>query len=278
MRLEQANSGKDKSLEVEAGHVLLAQVLDELERQEDAENADRDVDPENPPPVKIGGDEAPERRPGDRTDERRHGEIGHRADEIALRHGAQQHEPPDRHHHRSAEPLKHARGDEGRKRGRGAAQDRAEREDHDRAAEHRARAEAVGDPARGGNEHRERQHVGGQRELEDDWVLVQVKRDRRQRGRNDGAVHVLHEERGRDDEGGENGGAHECLSAALCGAQAQRPQGELQKPQSQSGESEIRALAAALNCCSSMFPHWPRWTPCSACSKCWASGCLACRM
>ena len=37
---------------------------------------------------------------------------------------------------------------------------------------------------------------------------MQVERDRRQRGRNDGPVHVLHEQGGRDDEGGESGGAH----------------------------------------------------------------------
>ena len=37
---------------------------------------------------------------------------------------------------------------------------------------------------------------------------MQVERDGRQRGRNDGPVHVLHEQGGRDDEGGESGGAH----------------------------------------------------------------------
>ena len=223
---EQANPGHEKSLEVEARHRFLAQVLNEPERQEHAKNADRDVDPENPAPVEIGGDEAAERRPGDRTDQRRHGEIGHRADEIALGHAAQQHEPPDRHHHRPAEALEHARRYESRKRSRGAAQDRAESENDDRAAEHRARAEAVGDPAGGGDEHGERQQVGGQRELKDDRVLAQVERDRRQRRRDHGPVHVLHEQGGRDDEGGENSGAHQRFSGRrLCGALRLRPQG-----------------------------------------------------
>ena len=218
---QEADARQDESLEIEAGHGLLAQILDEPERQQHAENADRHVDPEDPAPMKIGGDEAAERRTRDRADQRRHGEIGHRADEIALRDGAQQHQPSDRHHHRSAQPLEHARGDEGRKRRRGAAQDRAEGEDDDRAAEHRARAEAVRDPAGGGNEHRERQHVGGERELEDDRILMQVERDRRQRGRNDGPVHVLHEQGGRDDEGGENGGAHgAAFGSGPCGAAA----------------------------------------------------------
>ena len=230
---QEADAREDEPLEVEARHRLLAQILDEPERQQDAENADRHVDPEDPAPMKIGGDEAAERRPGDRTDQRRHGEIGHRADQIALRRGTQQHQPPDRHHHRAAEPLEHARGDEGRKRRRGAAQDRAEREDDDRAAEHRARAEAVGDPAGGGNEHRERQHVGGERQLEDDRILMQVERDRRQRGRNDGPVHVLHEQGGRDDEGGKSGGAHSGSFGRTSGAAAPPPQGASRKPRSQ---------------------------------------------
>ncbi len=72
----------------------------------------------------------------------------------------------------------------------------------------RARAEPVGDPAGGGNEHRQRQQVGGQRELQRDRILVEVARDRGQRGRQHRAVHVLHEQRGGDDEGGENRGAH----------------------------------------------------------------------
>ena len=205
---EQADARQHKSPEVEARHRLLAQVVDEPERQQDAENADRHVDPENPAPVEIGGDEAAERRAGDRAEERRHGEIGHRADEVALLHAAQEHEPPDRHHHRSAKALEDARGDEGRQRRRGAAQDRAEGEHDDRAAEHGPRAEPVGDPARGGYEDGERQHVGGQRQLEDDRVLVQIERDRGQRGRDDRSVHVLHEQGGRDDEGGEEGGTH----------------------------------------------------------------------
>ena len=247
---QEADARQDESLEVEARHGLLAQVVDEPERQQDAENADRHVDPEDPAPMKIGGDEAAERRTRDRADQRRHGEIGHGADEIALRHGAQQHEPPDRHHHRSAQPLEHARGDEGRKRRRGAAQDRAEREDDDRAAEHRARAEAVGDPAGGGNEHRERQHVGGERELEDDRILMQVERDRRQRGRDDRPVHVLHEQRGRDDEGGESGGAH---SGRLSGAPFWRPNAAAARRVCEScGHKPVKAIELETPLCGAL--------------------------
>ena len=51
-------------------------------------------------------------------------------------------------------------------RARQRAADRAEHEDGDRGAEHGARAEAVGDPAAGRDEDREREQVGGDRELQ----------------------------------------------------------------------------------------------------------------
>ena len=227
IRLRRPTPDRTNPLKSKRGTASSRKFSMNLSDSSDAENADRHVDPENPAPMEIGGDEAAERRTRDRADQRGHGEIGHRVDEIALRRGAQQHEPPDRHHHRAAQPLEHARGDQRRERRRGAAQDRAEGEDDDRAAEHRARAEAVGDPAGGGNEHRERQHVGGQRELEDDRVLMQVERDRRQRGRNDGPVHVLHEQGGRDDEGGEEWrSASGVFRPCPSGAAARPPQGE----------------------------------------------------
>ena len=42
-------------------------------------------------------------------------------------------------------------------------------------------AEAIGDPAGRGDEHRERQHVRGEGQLKHDRVLMQAERDRRQR-------------------------------------------------------------------------------------------------
>ena len=47
---------------VEAGARVAADVRDVERREDQAEDADRDVDPEDPAPVEIGGDEAAERR------------------------------------------------------------------------------------------------------------------------------------------------------------------------------------------------------------------------
>src|SRR5208337_3061227 len=143
-----------------------------------------------------------------RPEQRRHGQIRERVDEVALLDAAQEHEASDRDHHRAAEALEDARGDQGVERVRRAAADRAEGENDDGGAEDRARPEPVGDPAGRGYEHRQRQHVGRQSELEDDRVLMEVVRDRRQRSRDHRAVHVLHEQGGGDDEGGEQGWAH----------------------------------------------------------------------
>ena len=79
----------------------------------------------------------------------------------------------------------------------------ADRPDHEHAdgdREHHARAEAVGGPAAGRNEHGERQQVGRDRELQRQRAGADVGRDRRQRGRNHRRVHVLHEQGGGDDQ------------------------------------------------------------------------------
>ena len=67
IRPSSPSAGEEKAGEIEARHRLLAQVGDVSQRQGDAEHADRHVDPEDPAPVEIGGDEAAERRSDDRA-------------------------------------------------------------------------------------------------------------------------------------------------------------------------------------------------------------------
>ena len=94
----------------------------------------------------------------------------------------------------------------------------------DRRHERRARAEAVGDPAADGNEHREREQIRRQRELQRDRVRREIRRDRRQRRREHRRVHVLDEQRASDDQRQETRGFHgeECESAARSTAAAGR--------------------------------------------------------
>ena len=75
-------------------------------------------------------------------------------------------------------------------------------------AEHRARAEAVGGPAADRDEDGKRKQVGGNGELERQRVGADVGGDRRQRGRDDGRVHVLHEQGDRHDQRDDAIGRH----------------------------------------------------------------------
>ena len=61
-------------------------------------------------------------------------------------------------------------------------------------------AEAVGHPAADRDEDGERDEIGGQRQLERDRAGADIVGDRRQRGRDDGRIHVLHEQGDREDE------------------------------------------------------------------------------
>ncbi len=96
--------------------------------------------------------------------------------------------------------LQEARDHETAERIGERAADRADHEDRQRDAKHVARPEAVGGPAARRNEDREREQVRGDGELERERIGAEIVRDRRQRGRDHRGIHVLHEERDRDDQ------------------------------------------------------------------------------
>ena len=73
-------------------------------------------------------------------------------------------------------------------------------EDDDRDAEDALGAEPVGHPAADRDEDGERHEIGGQRQLQRDRAGADIGGDRRQRGRDHGRVHVLHEQGDREDE------------------------------------------------------------------------------
>src|SRR5262249_18736263 len=70
--------------EVEALRGFGLDGLDETGDEKDAEQADRNIDEEDPVPREIGGDEAAERRPDYRPDQRRYRDPGHGVDQRAL--------------------------------------------------------------------------------------------------------------------------------------------------------------------------------------------------
>ncbi|AEK61011.1 hypothetical protein CFU_1179 [Collimonas fungivorans Ter331] len=192
---------------VERHGIVAAQVFDIARRQVDAEDADRNIDEEDPAPVEIGSDETAQRRPDHRPQQGRDGQVAERAHQFRLGGGAQDHQPSDRHHHGAAHALQEAGRDKLRQRIRHAAQDRAEHEHADRAAEHGARAEAIRHPAADRDEHRQADQVGSHRQLQCDRAFSHVARHHWQRGGDHGGVHVFHEQgachdqRGKEDAG-----------------------------------------------------------------------------
>ncbi|GJE07950.1 hypothetical protein AOPFMNJM_3282 [Methylobacterium jeotgali] len=193
---------------VEGRALRLADVLEIQARKQQPGKPDRDVDQEDPAPVEPSGDQAPQRRPQDRPDQGGDRQVGERRDELGLRNAAQDDEAPDRDHHRPADPLEEAGGDESEEAARGRAGQRAGHEHDEGGAEHRARTVAVRHPAADRDEDREADEVGGQRELQGDRVLAEAAGDGRQRRGDHRRVGVLHEQGGGDGEGDDAGGAH----------------------------------------------------------------------
>src|SRR5262249_59863338 len=80
------------------------------------------------------------------------------------------------------------------------------------------RAETIGGQTADGDEDRERQQIGGDRKLERQGARADVGGDCRQRGRDDGRVHALHEQGDRHDQGDDACCQHWARAAALLGA------------------------------------------------------------
>ena len=96
-----------------SGWVFIFAVVRQMQIDEDqARQADRDIEKEDDAPVKIANDEASGDRPEHGGDQGRYGDKAHGAQQIRLRKGSHQREPADRHHHRSAAALQDAACDE----------------------------------------------------------------------------------------------------------------------------------------------------------------------
>ena len=103
-------------------------------------------------------------------------------------------QPADRRHHRAAEALQGPGGDQHRQARRQAAQDRADGEDEERQREDASRTEAVGEPAADRNEHRERQNIGGDREVHAQRRGRKASGDIRNCRDDDRRIELLHQE------------------------------------------------------------------------------------
>ena len=171
-------------------------------RERNADETDGHIDEENPFPAEIGGDEAADRRTDQRADHARNGEHRHGRNQFALLGRAQQDRAANRSGHRTAHALQETRQHEGDQAVGQGAEDGAGHEHEDRGDEHAFRPELFCRPAGERNEHPERHEIRGHRQLERDRPDIQVARDGRQRGGDDGRVHLLHEESDGKDERG----------------------------------------------------------------------------
>ena len=103
-------------------------------------------------------------------------------------------------HHRAAAALEEARDADLDHVARERAGEAAGHEHRDRHAEQPSRPEPVRRGGRGGDEHRQRQQVGGERDAHLGCAHAEIARHRRQRSGQHGGVEEFHEQRTGDDQ------------------------------------------------------------------------------
>ena len=108
--------------------------------------------------------------------------------------GAQYGQATHGHHQRATHALEDAHRDELIERGGQAAQYRGQREDRQREGKHFSRAEAVGDPAAGGDQHGQGDQIGADADIQIHRLYAEAFCHIRQRGGNHRPVQKLHKE------------------------------------------------------------------------------------
>ena len=171
------------------------------EREDQADDAQRDVEKEDPVPVQVAGNEAAQRRCQHRRDQRRPDQIGH-GDHALVRWGVAQHQQTAHRHHQGATgALEHTQDDEGMQVFHQAATQRSQREAGDGAGKHASCAVPVGHPAADRDEGAQGQQVGADGNVQLHRVDAERATHVRQCGCNDVAVQHFHEHRAGDEKG-----------------------------------------------------------------------------
>ena len=167
---------------------------------DDGDDADRDVDEEDPRPVAVGHEHAAEHgTDGGGGRPQRAPDADGRA-LLPLGEGAEHDRQRDGEQRRAAEALAGAEGDQPLDVGREAAEQREERERHEPEDEDALLPVAVGDPAHGEEEDGEHEVVGVEHPRGLAQRGVQVGDDRRHRDVDDGDVEQRHEHAEADDD------------------------------------------------------------------------------
>jgi hypothetical protein len=199
---EQAEAGGEQR---QAEQVEAAGVLGGLgarqpaQPHEDADDADRHVDVEDPAPRQVVDDQAADHRSEHRSHEHGHADDAHHAADAlgAGRLGQQDH--ADRHDHAAADALHDAEGDQRGQVPGQAAEDRAGDEEDDRGQPHAAGAEALGGPAGERDDHGQGEQVAGGHPLHVIERGVEVDAQRLQGDVDDRGVEDRHDRADHDD-------------------------------------------------------------------------------
>lgn len=122
---EQRDSGAEENEadEVERMGVWLAEVGKVDVDEDEASDADGDVEEEDISPVKVVNDEAPHHRAEHGRDESGNGDEAHGAEQVGFAEGTDESEAADGNHHGSAAALQNAAEDEDVDVGREAAKE-----------------------------------------------------------------------------------------------------------------------------------------------------------
>ena len=91
------------------GSALVCAVAHQNQRRDQRQDAQRQVEQEDPAPAPVRAQPAADRRPQNGRDQRRPGQDGDGTDDALLGSIPQHHQPSHRHHHRAAEALDGAR-------------------------------------------------------------------------------------------------------------------------------------------------------------------------
>ncbi len=112
--------GQERDPAAEEGQPHVVELLDALDAivgqvpvdQEQAGQAERDIEKEDQPPVEVPDDQPAGQRTQHRSDERGDRHEGHRADQLRSREGPDHGEPAHGHHHRASHALQDSKRDQ----------------------------------------------------------------------------------------------------------------------------------------------------------------------
>ncbi|MNS82318.1 hypothetical protein D3C72_1160590 [compost metagenome] len=105
------NRGGDKAGRIEGTTFIVVQIGNNPQRQNNRHDPEGYINKEDPAPVGVAGNKAAEGRPDNGCHQCGPGEGGDSGDQLMFRRRAQDRQPPDRDHQRTAHALQHAHSD-----------------------------------------------------------------------------------------------------------------------------------------------------------------------